>query len=80
MASAGTLSAPPGWRSLQRDGRNPHSQHDRQSDEPGCKADYMLVVDGEQGTMESTARRVAVFADNLRDPESKDASAHLRGK
>jgi hypothetical protein len=51
---------------------------------PGCKVDYMMVLEGRQGVRKSTACRILGgewFGDSL--PEnvaSKDAAAHLRGK
>lgn len=51
---------------------------------PGCKADYMLVLEGEQGLRKSSVVRALTgddwFSDNLPPMGTKDASEHLAGR
>jgi hypothetical protein len=50
--------------------------------EPGCKCDYVLILQGPQGDMKSEVFKILggeYFSDSLPDIHSKDASQHLRG-
>ena len=56
--------------------------------EPGCQADYTLVLEGRQGRRKSTALRILAggsenpewFSDDIADMGSKDSAMQLQGK
>ena len=50
---------------------------------PGCKLDYMMTIEGDQGVWKSKMRSVLAgeyFSDHLPDITGKECSQHLRGK
>lgn len=52
--------------------------------DPGCQADYTIVLEGTQGKRKSTALRTLVgpewFSDDITDIGSKDSAIQLQGK
>jgi hypothetical protein len=50
---------------------------------PGCKVDYMMILEGDQGMLKSLACSILAggyFSDQLSDITNKEAFQHLRGK
>ncbi len=50
--------------------------------EPGCKVDYVVILEGPQGKKKSQALRILGgewFSDSMPDIHTKDANQHLRG-
>jgi len=52
-------------------------------EEPGCQADHMLILEGDQGVLKSTALRLLVgtawFTDRISKLGSKDAAVEMAG-
>lgn len=53
--------------------------------DPGCQQDYVVIIEGEQGLLKSSACRTLVgeiewFGSNLPDISNKDSSQYMRGK